>query len=191
MFFTHLAPHTILHDNTLDERQKIKIFRGHNSVQANKLLEMYFDNVKCTESATIANELTNYFSNIGEKLHTLFAKSAVAEAKTKNSSNVTAEVFEAFEFHKFKITEVSDAEVSEVLNSLKSRKNGGINQIPAFIYKLLEPLILYPLTHIINQSIKTCSFPDVWKKSIGHSHPKRRQYHSTKQLSSDIPPTNI
>ena len=110
----------ILHDNTLDERQKIKIFRGHNSVQANKLLEMYFDNVKCTESATIANELTNYFSNIGEKLHTLFAKSAVAEAKTKNSSNVTAEVFEAFEFI---ITEVSDAEVSEVLNSLKSRKN--------------------------------------------------------------------
>ena len=117
------AKGSILHDNTLDERQKMKIFRGHNSVQANKLLEMYFDNVKCTESATIANELTNYFSNIGEKLNTLFAKSAVAEAKTKNSSNVTAEVFEAFEFHKLIITEVSDAEVSEVLNSLKSRKN--------------------------------------------------------------------
>ena len=156
---------SILHDNTLDEWQKIKIFRGQNSDQANKLSEMYFDDVKCTESATIANELNNYFSNIGEKLNT-FAESAVAEAKTKNSPNVTAEVFEVFEFHKFKITEVSDAEVSEVLNSLKSRKNGGINQIPAFIYKLLEPLILYPLTHIINQSIKTCSFPDVWKKAL-------------------------
>ena len=124
---------SILHDNTLDEWQKIKIFRGHNSDQANKLSEIYFDNVKCTESATIANELNNYFSNIGEKLNT-FAESAVAEAKTKNSSKVTAEVFEAFEFHKFKFTEVSDAEVSEVLNSLKSRKNGGINQIAAFIY---------------------------------------------------------
>ena len=126
---------------------------------------MYFDDVKFTESATIANELNNYFSNIGEKLNT-FAESAVAEAKTKNSSNVTAEVFEVFEFQKFKITEVSDAEVSEVLNSLKSRKYGGINQIPAFIYKLLEPLILYPLTYIINQSIRTCSFPNVWKKAL-------------------------
>ena len=50
---------SILHDNTLDEWQKIKIFRGHNSDQANKLSEMYFDNVKWTENATIANELNN------------------------------------------------------------------------------------------------------------------------------------
>ena len=45
-------------------------------------------------------------------------------------------------FVKFTFQEISNCEVSQYLNSLKSHKIGGINQIPAFIYNILGRLIL-------------------------------------------------
>ena len=59
--------------------------------------------------------------------------------------------------------EIYNCEVSKYFNSLKSRKTGGINQIPAFIYKVHEPLILNLLTHIIN--LKENNLPYSWKKA--------------------------
>ena len=67
---------------------------------------------------------------------------------------------------KFAFQIVNNNEVSRVLNSLKSRKTGGLSQIPAFIYQILEPLILNPLTHIINLSLRNNQFPDVWKNAL-------------------------
>ena len=40
----------------------------------------------------------------------------------------------------FKFSPVTKDSVFKILTLLKSRKNGGVNQVPAFIYKLLEPL---------------------------------------------------
>jgi hypothetical protein len=34
------------------------------------------------------------------------------------------------------------------------------------IYKILEPLILSPLTYIINLGLTTCKFPNIWKKAL-------------------------
>ena len=55
----------------------------------------------------------------------------------------------------FKLSEVSN---SETLNFVTSRKCGGVNQISAFVYKIVEPLILNPLTPVINTSIKIGNF---------------------------------
>ena len=77
-----------------------------------------------------------------------------------NQQNLAIDV-KLFAFH-----EITNSEVSKVLKSLKSRKTGGLNQIPAMIYQLLEPIILGPLTHIINLCLSSNQFPEVWKKAM-------------------------
>ena len=154
------AMNAVLHDDSLDPWQKIKIFQGKNQQCNNVIDEIDYLDSKFTESFEIANNLNNYFSNIGVKLN--------EEARLmKNGSGwSTANTSVPLNFDKFRFQEISNCEVSQYLNSLKSRKTGGINQIPAFIYKILEPLILNPLTHIINLSLKENDFPDIWKKAL-------------------------
>ena len=62
----------------------------------------------------------------------------------------------------FSFDKVSTEDVSSVLTSLKD-KTGGVSQIPASIYKLLAPLIINPLTTIINNCIESEVFPDCFK----------------------------
>ena len=100
----------------------------------------------------IAHGINSYFSTIGTNLN----NDAKADAGTlPSSNNVENNILPQF---KFALSEVSNAEVSETLYSLKSRRCGGVNQIPAFVYKILEPLILNPLTHIITLASKIANF---------------------------------
>ena len=61
----------------------------------------------------------------------------------------------------FELYELSNSEMSKILHYLKSRKCGGVNQIAAFAYSILEPLVLNLLTHIINIIIRKSHFPDI------------------------------
>ena len=57
---------------------------------------------------------------------------------------------------------VSSSDILAILQSLKDKK-GGVTQIPASIYQLLAPLIVGPLTDIINNCIKLGIFPNSYK----------------------------
>ena len=153
------AMNAVLHDDSLDPWQKIKIFQGKNQQCNNVIDEIDYLDSKFTESFEIANNLNNYFSNIGVKLN--------EEARLmKNGSGwSTANTSVPLNFDKFRFQEISNCEVSQYLNSLKSRKTGGINQISAFIYKILEPLILNPLTDIIDLSLKKMTFQIFGRRS--------------------------
>ena len=63
-------------------------------------------------------------------------------------------------------------DITKSLTSLPNNKKGGIRQIPSFIYKLLTPLIKEPLTTLINKSIHTNTFPNVWKEALVTPIPK-------------------
>ena len=56
---------------------------------------------------------------------------------------------------------------SEIAN-----KNGGITQIPTFIYKMLTPYIIYSLTALINKIIDTSTFLCIWKEALVTPLPK-------------------
>lgn len=150
----------ILNDDTISHWDKIRIFRGENQASYNRITELEFQGTLLQNDHEIAHGLNSYFSTIGTNLN----NDAKAKAGTlPSSSNIESNILPQF---KFALSEVSNAEVSETLYSLKSRKCGGVNQIPAFVYKILEPLILNPLTHVINTSIKNSQFPDIWKKAL-------------------------
>lgn len=157
----------ILHDNALSNWHKIKFFKGSNKMTNNDIQELEVEGLKITEDQEIANKLNSYFSGIGTELNE-------AAKQTKNQLLTSANTISChdalpvlnLDHDEFGFAEVTICDVSKTLNSLKSRKVGGLNQIPAFIYKILEPLILNPLTHIINLSLRSCKFPDIWKKAL-------------------------
>ena len=104
---------------------KNNIFQGKNQQCNNVVNEIDSLDSKFPESFEIAN----YFSNIGVKLN--------EHAKImKNGNDWTAgnaRTSAPLNFDKFTFQEISNCQVSQYFNSLKSRKAGGINQIPAFI----------------------------------------------------------
>ena len=150
----------ILNDQSLSQWEKIKIFKGTNTDVENRIDTLQINDTKFSDADDIANGLNHYFSTIGEKLN----ESARNACTNINSLNTLTP--KVFEFQRFSFTEVSNCEVSKVLHSLKARKTGGTTQIPAYIYQIIEPFILNPLTHIINLSLKTNKFPDVWKQAM-------------------------
>ena len=53
--------------------------------------------------------------------------------------------------------------VNKIISSLKNSKSCGMDYIDTYTIKLIKPIILPALTHIINLSIKQSEFPDLWK----------------------------
>jgi hypothetical protein len=131
---------------------KIKSAKGI-AITSTKINFLNYNDQLLTKPDDIGNALNDYFSSIGYKLN-----------KTLNTDN------QNFPFtpnpNGFSFREVDVCRVSHILGKLNNKKKGGVDQIPAFIYKILEPLILSPLTHIINLSISKSVFPDVWKKAL-------------------------
>ena len=64
---------------------------------------------------------------------------------------------------KFSLQAVRPDEVFKVITALKNSKSTGTDNIDTFIIKLVAQDILAPLTHVINTSISTATFPSSWK----------------------------
>ena len=63
----------------------------------------------------------------------------------------------------FSLQAVKPEDVLKVIKSLKNSKSTGTDYIDTFVIKLVAQDILAPLTHIINLSISTATFPSSWK----------------------------
>ena len=131
---------------------KIRLIKGSNATSS-KIDSMKLNGKISTSPYQTADMLNEYFSTIGSNLN--------KSISTTHSNPVTEASKNGFHFDSVDISTVA-----KVLASLKNKKNGGLNQIPAYIYKLLEPLILSPLTHVINISISGNTFPLCWKQAL-------------------------
>lgn len=147
----------IIDNPDLDIWTKIRLVRGKNIHSCGKVEEIIHNNTSFKTDEGIANSLNNYFSTIGFNLNQELLKNI-----TPGTDSATfIEHSDGFVFNT-----VSTEDVAKILNKLKNKKNGGVNQIPAFIYKLLAPLILSPLTYLINNAISKNIYPNIWKKAL-------------------------
>ena len=72
----------------------------------------------------------------------------------------------------FKFQPITTIDVTNILKTLPNKKKGGIAQVPSFIYKIIGPYIIEPLTVLINKIMYTSTFPDIWKKALVTPIPK-------------------
>ena len=63
----------------------------------------------------------------------------------------------------FSFTAVTQEEVLKVVRSLKNSKSTGTDFIDTYVIKLVGDDIVAPLTHIVNLSMASSTFPSLWK----------------------------
>ena len=63
----------------------------------------------------------------------------------------------------FKISPVNEEDVLKMIKNLKNSTATGVDDIDTKTVKLVADLLVPPLTHVINLSISTSTFPEIWK----------------------------
>ena len=117
--------------------------------------KLTIDNIKYTQGKEIANNFAKYFSTIGKEpanktmpsqtpLHNYFKK-LHRNAKTMYFKPASVE------------------EVSQLIANLKPKTSSGYDNISNKLLKQLHPVIIVPLTEIINRSLNEGCFPDSMK----------------------------
>jgi hypothetical protein len=87
----------------------------------------------------------------------------------QNNLNISTELdpqnrrSELFSTELFKFTPVTCTEVQRIITTMPSNKSPGPDKISMRIIKDCLPVILGPLTDIINNSFTTSAFPESWK----------------------------
>ena len=124
---------------------------------------------KIDDKRKIANELNDYFSNIGDKLSTKIPKKSKSfEAYLKNK------VLTSFSFNL-----VNTTDVSKVINELKPKTSTGDDGISTKILKLVSGALVEPITILINQSLTTGIFPSSYKLARVVPLPKKPNNYNT------------
>lgn len=99
----------------MDIPKKINIVKASNKTKGTKTIKISYQNNYLTSNPDIANSLNNYFSSLGHNLNKFLLSNLPPDDRVD-----------------FSLT-------AKTLASLKGHKNGGVNQRPAFIYKVIEP----------------------------------------------------
>ena len=63
----------------------------------------------------------------------------------------------------FILKSVTEREVADLISKLKKSHAFGIDRLDAAIIKLAAPVLLHVITHVINLSLGTSTFPGRWK----------------------------
>ena len=63
----------------------------------------------------------------------------------------------------FSLDPVTPDQVDKIISKLKNSKASGIDMIHTYILKLVKPIIVPAVCHIINLSFQTHKFPSKWK----------------------------
>ena len=76
------------------------------------------------------------------------------------------------QFTEFKVPQFKASQVWKKLAALKINKSSQKDDIPAKVLRHFAAYLADPLTNIINCSIKTGEYPDIWKEEIATPIPK-------------------
>ena len=111
---------------------------------------------KVRDPIKIANAFCSFFANI---VTTLKEKAfPLCNFTWRKQPNITTKTDKKFMFRK-----VSKQEVEHELKSIKRNKATGMDNLPPGLIKDSAELISAPLTHLINTSLMTSTFPVEWK----------------------------
>ena len=110
---------------------------------------------KIDNKEDIANNFNSFFQNIGPTL----------SANIPQHKNITIKIFfkEKIAFSSFQFNLLEQETVSKIIISINSKHSCGHDNILTILMKNICPLILSPITSILNQSLSTGIFPDKLK----------------------------
>ena len=121
-----------------------------------RIQEMQTAGRTVTTAIDIANAHNEFFSCIGATINN--------DLRQTNNINPLATAALDQNHNGFKFQPITTIDVTNILKTLPTKKKGAIAQVPSFIYKIIGPYIIEPLTVLINKIMYTSTFPDIWRK---------------------------
>ncbi|CAB3987086.1 Hypothetical predicted protein [Paramuricea clavata] len=120
------------------------------------------------EPKLVAEEFNHFFSTIGvnaaKKASTLIQDPSVYPARNLSDVNRTDNSYPE-ENDRFSFPPVSCSEIRNIILAMPSNKSPGKDKVSMRVIKHSLPVILGPLTDIINCSLSSPSFPIAWKEA--------------------------
>ena len=104
----------------------------------------------------IVSDFNEYFVSVGK----LAANAAVQFAKDNHIDIAAARDSPIFIGNSFYFYPVSCTEIQQIIKSMPSNKSSGPDKVNMQVIKDVLPVILGPLTDIINTSLTTSTFPE-------------------------------
>lgn len=168
---TYGDPHAYRFFSALREDLKLRSLKAYNS---------FMDNIQ----ADLKKEPRNFWSHISNLRTRGGFEPHISHAGVKHSGKAAADAFAEYFSSVFLpqvpdlnvdnlihdannyIVDVSDFNKSEVefhIDKLKARSATGPDNVPAYIIKAFKKQLARPLTHIFQLSLKTGTYPKLWK----------------------------
>ena len=117
--------------------------------------EFIINNRSIADHKEIADQFNIFFSNIGSTLSDSIEIDDNSLDFTDYLNNPTE--------HRFNFNTITESETLSIINKLKSKNSSGKDEISNKLLKSIKDEIAKPLTIIINQSLRTGTFPDALK----------------------------
>ena len=112
------------------------------------------DGSMIADRVNIANKCNVFFTNIGEKI----AKGINYDGNKNYGNYLNKEIHSSFTF-----TNIEEAAINKIIYNLSPKSSSGCDGISSKLLKVIAPVIIKPLTLLINQLINTGTFPDKLK----------------------------
>ena len=139
----------------------VKDITGRGTNTGHIILET--NNEHIVEPKQITNVLNQHFLNVTEKVTVSLPKDESYKTPDELVTWISDRLPNAV---KFDIPLITENEVLKALSALDITKSTGVDKISPMFLKISSASISPHLTHIINTSIKSNTFPDLWKTAI-------------------------
>ena len=121
----------------------------------NKFPTVFNDNGSMiTDKANIANKCNVFFTNIGEKI----AKGINYDGNKNYGHYLNKDIHSSFTF-----MNIDEEATNKIIYNLPPKSSSGCDGISTKLLKVIAPVIIKPLTLLINQVLNTGTFPDKLK----------------------------
>ena len=107
-----------------------------------------------TDNINIANKFNTFFTNVGQKI----AKDIQYDGNKNYSYYLNKQINSTFTFKN-----IDEIIVKKTINNLPTKNSCGYDDISSKLLKVIAPVIIKPLTLLINQVLNTGIFPDKLK----------------------------
>ena len=121
----------------------------------NKFPTVFNDNGSMiADRANIANTFNVFFTNIGEKI----AKGINYDGNKNYGNYLNKEIHSSFTF-----MNIDEAVIKKIIYNIPPKSSKGCDGVSSKLLTVIEPVIINPLTLLINQVLNTGTFPDKLK----------------------------
>ena len=121
----------------------------------NKFPTVFNDNGSMiTDKVNIANKFNVFFTNIGEKI----AKGINYDGNKTYGHYLNKDIHSSFTF-----MNIDEDAINKIIYNLPPKSSSGCDGISTKLLKVIAPVIIKPLTLLINQVLNTGTFPDKLK----------------------------